>query len=220
MNAGPAMILTVGCALGLAAPALAQSAAPTQSQITNALRAVPPAMQSGDQGLPTPGTAPLATPARQATPTSLPSAGASGMAAKEAPQRIRPVVAAPGCAARAAEQPKAAVNLPTIVFEFGSARLQPQSMATLQNLGKSLKEDFPATNTFLIEGHTDSTGSFAYNQELSRARAEAVKDYLTHQGGMKPEQLGIAGFGYCDLANPANPRGAENRRVVVVNQAS
>ena len=110
--------------------------------------------------------------------------------------------------------------MPSITFEFGSAQLKPRSMATLQALGKSLKEDFPSSNAFLIEGHTDASGTFAYNQELSRQRAETVKDYLTQQMGLKPDQLGVAGVGYCDLANPTDPRGAENRRVVVVNKAS
>jgi OOP family OmpA-OmpF porin len=220
MKAAPGIFaLIIGCALttSVAPVALGQSGTPSQAEITNALRPIPPGMRKGDQGLPTTGTAPLATPTRQATKTSLPvGAGAS---TNEPAPRASSVALLPGCTP-ADEGPKIAVTLPTISFEFGSARLKPESMATLQNLGKSLKEDFPATNVFLIEGHTDSAGSYVYNGELSRERAEAVKTYLTQQMGVKPEQLGVAGLGYCDLANPADPRGAENRRVVIVNKTS
>jgi outer membrane protein OmpA-like peptidoglycan-associated protein len=214
MKAGSATIgLTIGCAVALAAApaALAQNGAPTQAQITNALRPVPPSMQTGEQGLPTPGHAPLATPSRTATRTSLDGG--------EPPAHGHAIAVLPGCNG-SDDAPKVAATFPTITFKFGSAQLKRESIATLQNLGKSLKQDFASSNTFLIEGHTDAAGSFPYNQELSRARAEAVKEYLIQHMGIKPDQLGVAGLGYCGLANPADPRGAENRRVVVINKAT
>jgi OOP family OmpA-OmpF porin len=222
-NASGFTLFTVGCAMSFAVVpiALGQSSAPTQSDITNALRPVPSALAGGHQGLPTPGTSPIAQPTRQTTKASL----------SNAPEPIArprsPVAAAPvstpvpelaGCTP-ASDDSKVAASLPQITFEFGSAQLKPESLTTLQNLGKSLKEDFPSSNAFLIEGHTDASGTFAYNQELSRQRAETVKDYLVQQMGLNPEQLGVAGMGYCGLANPADPRGAENRRVVIVNKA-
>jgi outer membrane protein OmpA-like peptidoglycan-associated protein len=219
-------IFTVGCALSFAAVpvALGQSTSPTQADITNALRPVPSALAGGHQGLPTPGTSPIAQPSRQVTHTSL-----SSIPEREPMARPRsPVAASPvstpapemaGCTPPSSDA-KVAASLPQITFEFGSAQLKPESMATLQALGKSLKEDFPSTNAFMIEGHTDASGTFAYNQELSQQRAEAVKEYLVQQMGLNPDQLGVAGMGYCGLANPADPRGAENRRVVIVNKAA
>jgi outer membrane protein OmpA-like peptidoglycan-associated protein len=110
------------------------------------------------------------------------------------------------------------VALPTITFEFNSAQLRPESQAMLEKLGKSLKKDFPEGNTFLIEGHTDaSSETFAYNQELLRERAEAVKDYLIQQMHVKAARLDVSGIGYCTWRTR---RGAENRRVVIVNKAS
>jgi outer membrane protein OmpA-like peptidoglycan-associated protein len=210
--------------LAVAPVALAQSSAPSQSDITNALRPVPQALAGGHQGLPTPGTSPLAQPERQTTRASLSSAPEPAAA-----PRTRSPVAAPiaapaaheltGCTP-ASDNTQAAASLPSITFEFGSAQLKPESMTTLQNLGKALKQDFPSSNAFVIEGHTDASGTFAYNQELSRQRAEAVKDYLVKQMGLNGDQLQIAGKGYCGLANPADPRGAENRRVVVINKAA
>jgi len=212
--------------LATAAVALAQS--PSQADITNALRPVPQALATGHQGLPTPGTSPIQQPSRTTTRASL-STAPEPAPAKQHHTRSPVAAVAPAAAPvmremagcePASAAPQAAASLPSITFEFGSAQLKPEAMVTLQNLGKALKEDFPATNAFLIEGHTDAAGTFAYNQELSRQRAEAVKAYLVQQMGLNPDQLQIAGKGYCGLANPADPRGAENRRVVVVNKAA
>jgi OOP family OmpA-OmpF porin len=216
------IVLTVGAMMAVAPVALGQSGAPSQSDITNALRPVPSALAGGHQGLPSPGTAPLTQPKKPVYTTSY--GGAETPVAKDRTHQSTAAATAPaaelsGCPA-AGGPTQAAASLPSITFEFGSAQLKPEAMATLQNLGKALKQDFSDTNAFLIEGHTDAAGTYAYNQELSRQRAEAVKDYLTQQMGVKPEQLTTAGVGYCDLANPSDPKGAENRRVVVVNKAS
>ena len=107
-----------------------------------------------------------------------------------------------------------------IAFEFGSAQLKPETLDTLRNLGKALNENLGDRKLFEIEGHTDAVGSLAYNSELSRLRAEAVKDFLVRQMGVSTERLAIAGRGFCAPANPRDPYAAENRRVVVINQAS
>jgi outer membrane protein OmpA-like peptidoglycan-associated protein len=220
-GASSTIVLTVGCAMSLAiAPvALAQSSSttPTRSEITNALRPIPPAMQSGEQGLPTPGTAPLTPPSKPVYSTSTSGAPVEpAVRGHRSTAETGPVLT--GCPA-ATDAGKPSVTLPTITFEFGSAQLKPEAIATLQKLGKSLKKDFPVDNPFLIQGHTDAAGTFDYNQELSKERAQAVRDYLTQEMGIKT-QLDVAGVGYCQLANPADPKGAENRRVVVINKAT
>ena len=45
-----------------------------------------------------------------------------------------------------------------------------------------------------IEGHTDSQGPDAYNQDLSERRAQAVVDYLVGQG-INAARLGAVGYG-------------------------
>ena len=45
-----------------------------------------------------------------------------------------------------------------------------------------------------IDGHTDSRGSEAYNQQLSERRARAVRDYLVSKG-VPAERLSVRGFG-------------------------
>ena len=219
----PTQILVISLAafgLPLGSMAFAESGAPSQAEITNALRPVPPALQGGHQGLPMGGSAPVVEPRRTVT-----RASTGGAATSEPPVRERPFAAAApnspalqGCPER--DTISAKMSLPTITFVFGSAQLKPEAIATLQQLGKSLTQDYPDTNVFVIEGHTDAAGTFDYNRELSLQRAQAVKDYLTQQTGVKPERLQVAGVGYCDLAKPSDPRGAENRRVVVVNKAS
>jgi len=65
-----------------------------------------------------------------------------------------------------------------------------------------------------VTGHTDSTGSDAYNQQLSEARAASVASYLVAQG-IRSERVVIHGFGErFPIADNATPAGRqENRRV-------
>jgi OOP family OmpA-OmpF porin len=65
-----------------------------------------------------------------------------------------------------------------------------------------------------IEGHTDATGSEAYNQKLSEARAEAVKQYLV-RAGISDDRLISTGFGHSrPLSHERTPEARElNRRV-------
>ena len=63
-----------------------------------------------------------------------------------------------------------------ITFETGSARIQAQFNAILDDVATVLNE-YPKT-TLRIEGHTDDTGSAQYNQQLSESRALSVKSHL------------------------------------------
>jgi outer membrane protein OmpA-like peptidoglycan-associated protein len=217
--------VAAGCALNLAVAATvsAQSGPPNQAQMIEQLRPVPSALQGGHQGLPIGGAAPIAEPPRkQYIKTS--TAPEAPAPSQNATPEHQPAAAAPASAAAmagctsAADTTKPGLSLKWITFQFGSAELRPEAIAVLQTLGKTLKENFPDA-TFIIEGHTDVSGTFALNQELSTQRAQAVKDYLTKEMSINPDHLEVTGLGYCDLANPNDPRGAENRRVVVVNKA-
>jgi len=68
-----------------------------------------------------------------------------------------------------------------------------------------------------VEGHTDSTGSVAYNEALSKARAQAVADQLV-AGGMAAPAMQVVGMG-ASMPIESNDSAAgrrENRRVVIV----
>jgi outer membrane protein OmpA-like peptidoglycan-associated protein len=68
-----------------------------------------------------------------------------------------------------------------------------------------------------VEGHTDSTGSDEYNQQLSEKRAQAVRDYLIQQG-ISEAAIEARGFGKSEpIASNDTPEGRQqNRRVELV----
>jgi OOP family OmpA-OmpF porin len=78
------------------------------------------------------------------------------------------------------------------LFEFDQADLRsPQPK--LDEIARAL-QDNPQFDRVTIEGHTDRLGSEAYNLELSRRRANAVKDYLVARG-VEPRRLVAIGKG-------------------------
>ncbi len=90
----------------------------------------------------------------------------------------------------------------------------PESTPTLEELAAALKAS-PSTKV-LIEGHTDSTNTDAYNLELSERRAKAVVGWLTKQG-VEASRLSSKGFGKAKpVAENATAQGRSlNRRVEV-----
>jgi outer membrane protein OmpA-like peptidoglycan-associated protein len=68
-----------------------------------------------------------------------------------------------------------------------------------------------------IEGHTDSTGSEAYNHTLGLRRADAVRDYLNRSGGIPLHAMSTISLGEGDpVADNSSSTGrSQNRRVVV-----
>ena len=67
-----------------------------------------------------------------------------------------------------------------------------------------------------VYGHTDSTGSDAYNQGLSERRALSVADYLSGHG-VQSARIATRGYGESQpIASNDTPQGqAANRRVEV-----
>jgi outer membrane protein OmpA-like peptidoglycan-associated protein len=70
---------------------------------------------------------------------------------------------------------------------------------------------------FNVEGHTDSTGSVATNNELSLKRAMTVRDYLIEQG-VPASSIDVAGLGFsAPIGDNSTAEGrARNRRVEIV----
>lgn len=79
-----------------------------------------------------------------------------------------------------------------VLFDFDSAALRPASRTTLRELGENFRQ-YP-DNQLIIEGHTDSVGTEAYNQRLSEQRAANVADYLIDQG-VSASNVVVYGFG-------------------------
>ena len=106
------------------------------------------------------------------------------------------------------------VQVRTVLFDLNKATIRPESYETLNAVAETMKE-FPNTR-FLIEGHTDSQGSDAYNMKLSKERAASVKDYLIKQG-LPANRLSSEGFGETrPVASNATAAGRQqNRRVEI-----
>ena len=105
------------------------------------------------------------------------------------------------------------LNMPSsITFALNSSDLNAQFFSALEGVGVVLKE----YNKTVIEiaGHTDSSGSDSYNQQLSQRRAQAVATYLASQG-VKNERLMTVGAGesYPIASNDTEQGRAANRRV-------
>ena len=67
-----------------------------------------------------------------------------------------------------------------VYFDTEKYSIEGESREALMSLSDIFKE-YPDTN-ILVEGHTDSTGSDAYNLTLSKNRAQAVTNFLVNQG--------------------------------------
>jgi outer membrane protein OmpA-like peptidoglycan-associated protein len=114
----------------------------------------------------------------------------------------------------AKERPK--IDL-VIYFDFNSAVISPKSEPQLAELGKALQSPDLEGSVIVLSGYTDAKGGAEYNQILSEHRAASVKRYLVEKLDIPAKNLTTAGYGKRDLKNPADPFGAENRRVQIVN---
>jgi outer membrane protein OmpA-like peptidoglycan-associated protein len=107
------------------------------------------------------------------------------------------------------------LNIPSgITFAYDSADVQPQFRRTLDQVAETLAQ---YNQTYIdVYGHTDSTGSDAYNQTLSERRATSVADYLASRG-VQRARIGTRGFGETQpiASNDTDAGRAANRRVEV-----
>lgn len=100
----------------------------------------------------------------------------------------------------------------TVEFESGKATLTPAGRAILDEMAAAMQK-LKGHKVELI-GHTDNQGLRATNQNLSQARAEAVKVYLANKG-IDDKLLSASGQGSDrPLASNDTPDGrARNRRI-------
>lgn len=108
------------------------------------------------------------------------------------------------------------VTLPEgVTFATDSAEIQPRFSRPLTQVAQTLNA-YPESYIDIV-GHTDSTGSEAYNQKLSEARAQAVRRALV-QRSVSPARLVAYGYGETQpIASNATPEGrAANRRVEIL----
>ena len=101
-----------------------------------------------------------------------------------------------------------------ILFDVNKANLKEYSRTELTKLATILNK-YDDTK-ILLAGHTDSTGSYEYNLQLSRRRAQSVADYLVIQN-VNSERFTAYGYGESDpiVTNDTDSGRAQNRRVEV-----
>ena len=104
-----------------------------------------------------------------------------------------------------------------VYFAYDSAAIEPSALQSLITLGQALSDERLNGGTFLIAGHTDSTGSDAYNQGLSERRAFAIKSFLVQNFHIDPQSLIAVGYGEEQLKDYSDPASGVNRRVQVAN---
>ncbi len=116
-----------------------------------------------------------------------------------------------GCAIPPPEPER--VILEGVNFRTGTDELLPRAQTVLDEIARDLVEDL--TDLRLeIHGYTDAVGTEETNLNLSRRRAESVRNYLMSKG-VAGDRLTAIGFGEADPVAPNNtPEGrSQNRRV-------
>lgn len=108
-----------------------------------------------------------------------------------------------------------------VLFDFDSAELGGRAPEQLRRAADLIRDG--GAGDIPVVGHTDSKGTDAYNDDLSRRRADAVARWLSTQGGVQPGRLKPQGRGEREpIAPNVTPAGADapagrasNRRVVL-----
>ena len=139
-----------------------------------------------------------------------------------------PATAAPNCdgwlAPRAAAKPAAPASKVTqkkitlqadTLFDFDKSNLKSEGVATLNKLAQDIKK--MKLEVVIIVGYTDGIGTDAYNIALGQRRANAVKAFLTNDGGVEATRVYTESKGKADpVASNATAEGrAKNRRAVI-----
>lgn len=111
---------------------------------------------------------------------------------------------------------KLLVSMPAqVTFLVGKSDIQPQFYATLTEVAGTLKA-YPESYIDVI-GHTDSTGSDAFNQTLSEQRAGNVQTFLISQGVSGARLVAIGRGETSPIASNDTEEGRQaNRRVEIV----
>jgi len=114
------------------------------------------------------------------------------------------------------------IVLKNLHFDFDSDMVHEDDKAKLESARDFIRAEVPEgchrTDTVLIEGHTDSTGSVAVNKRLSEERAEAVREYLIANKTLSEDKIFAVGYGSTrPLASNETAEGrAINRRIDLI----
>jgi outer membrane protein OmpA-like peptidoglycan-associated protein len=93
-----------------------------------------------------------------------------------------------------------------VFFAYNSAVLLPEAMPIIEQYAAAMRES--ETMRLEVQGHTDSVGTEAYNDTLSIARAEAVREAFISMG-ISGDRIRARGFGE---SRPTDTNGTEDGR--------
>ncbi|MCB9202312.1 MAG: OmpA family protein [Flavobacteriales bacterium] len=91
-------------------------------------------------------------------------------------------------------------SLPPIEFELDSDKITGESIPTMENIVRLLKQ-FYQGESIIVEGHTDAYGKLEYNKDLSKRRVQTVIKYLGEHG-IDTSKFTPVGLGQSDLKYP------------------
>jgi outer membrane protein OmpA-like peptidoglycan-associated protein len=105
-----------------------------------------------------------------------------------------------------------------IYFETGSYQITTDSEPTLEEIALFLEEN-PDIRLY-VTGHTDDTGDYEYNVNLSRQRAQSVAEWLIDNYVVDSNRLHPVGVGPVApvASNETEPGRSQNRRVELVKR--
>lgn len=109
------------------------------------------------------------------------------------------------------------IEIDTIRFGTNEAFVREEQMQSLDAIAAIIErivKKYPG-EVFMIEGHTDAPGSDAYNNRLSKLRAEAIKKALVSYYVIPARNLRTVGLGERFLKIPTAEAEGENRRVSI-----
>jgi outer membrane protein OmpA-like peptidoglycan-associated protein len=86
-----------------------------------------------------------------------------------------------------------------IYYDFGKFYVRKEAGRSLDVFSRLLKQQ-PEFNLIELGAHTDSRGSYAFNEKLSKRRAQSVVDYLISKG-IDRSRLVPKGYGESELLN-------------------
>lgn len=101
----------------------------------------------------------------------------------------------------------------SIHYGVNTKDITKESIGILVEAAETLKR-YPGLN-IRIEGHTDSYGAPSYNLEISKRRADAVKNWLVREYGIEPARIQTEGYGMSRPIDSFNTREGRiaNRRI-------
>ncbi len=100
-----------------------------------------------------------------------------------------------------------------INFAFDSADLHADALPYLDRVGQMMGLEQAQDRAIVIVGHTDASGTDAYNKDLSERRALTVGTYLHQRHGISADRIQIVGLGEAQPLPGLDALDGANRRV-------